>query len=179
MTGWDVVQPVLALGLSVSSLVIAGMAFRESARNGEAQREHNRLSVRPAVHSWLHHDADRGTLVFYIENNGLGPAEIECVRFFDRNNPSFECDSSSKPAVISLVQRVLGDNDFRVDHLGINVTSLAKGYTLRVGEKRGLLELTFKEMSEASRADEALGGLLGCKVEYSSLYGDVVNVVDP
>lgn len=137
------------------------------------------MSVRPAVHSWLHHDADRGRLVFYIENNGLGPAEIECVRFFDRNNPSFECDSSSKPAVISLVQRVLGDNDFRTDHIGINVTRLAKGYALRVGEKRELLGLTFMEMRDALIAGNIGGDLLGCRVKYSSLYGDAVNAVDP
>lgn len=137
------------------------------------------MSVRPAVHSWLHHDEGRGVLIFYIENNGLGPAEIEGVRYFDRDNPGFECDSWSKPAVISLIQRVMGEKGFRNDEFNISSTRLAEGYVLRVGDKRELLELTFNDMGRAFSANDTLGGLIGCRVKYSSLYGDAVNVIDP
>jgi hypothetical protein len=179
VTGWDVIQPVLTLGLSVSSLVVAAIALGEAARNGDAQREHNRLSVRPAVHSWLHHDEGRGVLVFYVENNGLGPAEIEGVRYFDRSNPGFECDSWNEPAVTSLIQRILCEKGFRNDEFNISITRLAEGYALRVGDQRELLELTFREMGRAFSANGVLGDLVGCRVKYSSLYGDAVNVIDP
>ena len=81
MTQWDVVEPVFTLALSVSSILIAARALGESARNGRAQRTHNRLSVKPVIEKFIYRDADTLEIGFWLENRGVGPALITNIEF--------------------------------------------------------------------------------------------------
>ena len=81
MTLWDVVEPVLTLVTSVSSLVVAsivGIAVIEGQKN---QSLHNRLSVKPSVRIDRHCTPSKGIYQIFIRNAGFGPALIKSISF--------------------------------------------------------------------------------------------------
>jgi hypothetical protein len=177
VTGWDVIQPVLTLGLSVSSLVVAAIALGEASRNGAAQRRHNELSVKPLLHTWIDDCADNRRVTFILQNNGIGPAVITKIVFFAKG----EVDGRRYP--VSMLPFLLGrvvDGFFK--RASLTPTHLADRYALQAGSELLLLKIDTKNQlpaSEARRICTELQNKISCYLEYETIYGDVVTAVDP
>jgi len=177
VTGWDVVQPVLTLGLSVSSLVVAAIALGETSRNGVAQRRHNELSVTPLLHTWIDDCADNRRVTFMIQNNGIGPAVITRIEFFAKG------DMNGRRYSVSELPFLLDDVIERFfDRASLTPTHLAERYALPAGSELVLLKIDTKNQlpaSEAARISAELQQKISCCLEYETIYGEVVTAVDP
>jgi len=75
--------------IAVAAVVIAGVAYRVSVQQSELaaqqtalSREHNRLSVRPALDFISLHMSPTGHYKLSLENNGVGPAVVQDVSYF-------------------------------------------------------------------------------------------------
>lgn len=69
-----------SVGVGVASVVIAASAVWIALKQARSSDRHNRLSVKPMMHSHVHaHDGME--LVVRVMNNGMGPAVIRSVKF--------------------------------------------------------------------------------------------------
>lgn len=176
MTAWDVVEPVLTLGLSVSSLVIASIALKESARNGGAQREHNRLSVRPILHVTTRWDASSGAVSYSIENNGVGPAIVTDIKIY--SGDSRGVGGVDYPFLI--VHRLMPEG--WQDHVISNITRFDGAYTIPAGSSVELFGLVIDEgrISEFyPPLKKAFDRTFYPVLTYENIYGDSQTVIDP
>jgi hypothetical protein len=177
VTGWDVVEPVLTLGLSVSSLVIASIALQESARSGEAQRMHGRLSVKPLLHTWLEDDAKSRRIVFLLKNNGIGPAIIKRIQFFPKEGVN------KKEYRLGTLAHLFDSQIHRFfDRASYRALSLASSYALSAGDQLTLFVIDTKlelPENEAERLSAEIIKGLSCFVEYENIYGERFSSVDP
>lgn len=177
MTAWDVVEPVLTLGLSVSSLVVASIALTESARSGRAQRAHSRLSVKPLLHTWLEDSAPDRRVVLLLKNNGIGPAIIKRILFFPDGRPH---GATYKLENIAFLLDAEIDRFFR--RASFRAISLASDYALPAGSQLTLLTIDIKTElppEEAERLAVEVREGLSCFIEYENIYGEAVQVIDP
>ena len=177
MTAWDVVEPVLTLGLSVSSLVIASIALQESARSGEAQRVHSRLSVKPLLHTWLNDDAKLRRIVLLLQNNGIGPAIIKRIHFFPKEKVGKKMYPLEKLAFLfeDQIPRFF-------DRASYRPVSLASSYALSAGDQLTLLIIDTKPElpgTEAERLASEIRNNISCFVEYENIYGELFSYIDP
>lgn len=177
MTGWDVVEPVLTLGLSVSSLVVASIALSESARNGESQRKHSKLSVTPLLHTWMEDDATTRKIVLYLQNNGIGPAIIKRILFF----PDGATQGHAHP--IGELAFLLDKQIPRFfDRCSYRAISLAPAYALSAGAQLTLITFDSNPElpgDEAERLAVEIRNSLSCFIEYENIYGESFRSVDP
>lgn len=176
MTGWDVIEPVITLGLSVSSLVIASRALSESARNGQAQREHNRLSVKPAVHSWFHTLSDKNMVILEIKNNGVGPAIIDRLCLVDlKTGAEFPIDQQG---LSTLIQSRLGVAQL---YAIPRVKSIGPQYTLPANESLELcqVEIFPDEQQTIHYYAARLRNRLSFFISYHSIYDEQFEAFDP
>ena len=176
MTVWDAVEPVLTLGLSVSSLVIASRALSESARNGQAQREHNRLSVKPAVHSWIHTLSDKNMIILEIRNNGVGPAIIDRLCLVDMEMATeFPIDQQG---LSTLIQSRLG---VAQPYAIPRVKSIGPQYTLPANESLELfqVEICPDEQQTIHYYAARLRKKLSFFISYRSIYDEQFEAFDP
>ena len=63
--------------IGLSSVMIALCALAYTLWQGKLLQNHNKLSFKPHITSWLHNNLENGKLTIEVANNGLGPAIIE------------------------------------------------------------------------------------------------------
>ena len=68
----------LEIIISISSVFIACMALFVAVWQGYATRKHNRLSIKPILHTSL--DFSEGKVSLRVKNCGVGPAIIKTIQ---------------------------------------------------------------------------------------------------
>ncbi|MCG8393323.1 MAG: hypothetical protein MI745_09590 [Pseudomonadales bacterium] len=176
MTVWDAVEPVLTLGLSVSSLVVASIALNESARNGEAQRRHNRLSVRPILHVTTRWHAGRGGVSYSVENNGVGPAILTDIKIYSGDSKGL--GGVDYPLLI--ISRLMPEG--WQDHVTSSITRFDGAYTIPAGTSVELFGLTIDEDHISKfypSLRRAFDKTFYPVLTYENIYGDSETVINP
>lgn len=140
---------------ALSSMLVAACALMISLWQGYSMQQHNKLSLRPYLETELNYNED-GSWDLYINNNGVGPAEVTEVRWF--------ADGEE-----------YGDHRSFLHALGEDSGCYAIGGITRfykVSDQqivyRTLGESCFKTLDEF----QALLARLAIVVEYQSLYGE-------
>ncbi|GEM_PF-2044982 len=125
-------------------------------------RKHNRLSITPHLNTFLDHGDKEVTLI--LLNNGIGPARIDDITVFIREN-DFKGDL--KQIAFNQIQDVLLECltiEYAI-HLGSN-------YSLLPGSKHELIKVSISD-SEYTRAQiERNLKQIHLLIGYSSFYGD-------
>ncbi|WOC25844.1 hypothetical protein LY624_14880 [Pseudoalteromonas sp. N1230-9] len=77
------VEFILKLIFPLTSTLLAGLAIYFTWQQSKSNRQHNELSVRPAICS--NFDTHQNELNFTITNKGLGPAIVDEFKFYHKN----------------------------------------------------------------------------------------------
>lgn len=149
--------------------MVAAVVGGAVIQNQKDQREHNRLSVRPALHSWLHTDEDDCWLSFEIRNNGVGPAIIDRLCLVDmKEGVEFPVDHASLKTYIQA--RLKSGLVFAVPH----INALEVGYTLPANESVELFRINIfpDEQQTFHYYVSRLTRKLSLCVSYRSIYDE-------
>ena len=173
----DAILIMLQLATAVASIVVAVWVGHYVVQSQKDQREHNRLSVRPMVHSWFNESQKDGEISLMIENNGVGPAIIDKLLIVDLADRS-ECPIERR-AVTDLVMGRLGKR--HQWNVRTRVKAPASPYTLAAGTSLELVRIVIEDdveefffhYSNNVRRD------LSLLINYRSIYGEEFNHWDP
>lgn len=159
---------------AVSSIVVASWVGGAVVQNQKDQRHHNRLSVKPLVHLWTHHE-DR-SLTVRLENNGVGPAIIRELSIFKKG------DESNKFIFDDLSHFLLSFREDIFDIVTLDQIRLAQTYSLPAGKSIDLIHIQMKD-PYSSHLIKALFSSLEdnvlMEVIYESIYGEEVRAINP
>lgn len=159
---------------ALSSIVVAIWVGDSVVKSRRDQREHNKLSVKPLVHLWTHHE-DR-SLTVRLENNGVGPAVIKCITLIKKG------DNKNRSPFGDLENFLI---DFRgdvFDIVSLNQIKLADSYSLPAGKAIDLVHLTLNEPNKnylIKALFQNLESNVLFEVRYESIYGDEVIAINP
>lgn len=173
----DAILITLQLATAVASIVVAAWVGHHVVQSQKDQREHNRLSVRPMVHSWFNESQKDGEISLMIENNGVGPAIIDELLIVDL------ADRSEYPidrrAITDLVMGRLGKR--HQWNVRTAVKAPASPYTLAVGASLELMRIIIEDDVEEfffHYSNNVRRGL-SLLVTYRSIYGEEFTHWDP
>lgn len=177
MTYADAILIMLQLATAVASIVVAAWVGHYVVQSQKDQREHNRLSVRPMVHSWFNESQKDGEISLMIENNGVGPAIIDKLSIVDLTDGS-ECPIDRR-AVTDLVMARLGKR--HQWNVRTTIKAPASPYTLATGTSLELVRIVIEDdveefffhYSNNVRRD------LSLLITYRSIYGEEFTHWDP
>lgn len=148
---------------ALCSVVIASLSMYVSYMQGEASREHNRLTVRPMLQLEINVDPDTGGYNAYVNNNGLGPAIVKNV-IFRLNGKKIERDAL-------LVK------------LGFKLECFGRGNvkrTFKPADRQMLFYLMNDAHKECAIRQKDLPekfGKVSMEVDYESLYGEQIKLL--
>mgnify|MGYP000754828852 CR=1 FL=1 len=145
--------------LEVSSIVIAICALGLTIWQGWMTREHNRLSVQPAICSWAHQDENNAH--YWIQNKGHGTAKISSFDFYVKGK---KATTEELRQVIRQRIKNYGDNEI---HIGI----FESNSYFEKGEKVDLIKITTTNNETKPVPFEAILDDCQLIVKYRSLYG--------
>ena len=179
MTAWEVFEPVLTLGLSVSSIVVAAVVGAAVIQSQKDQREYHKIAIRPQLHLWLYADKQNGEVTLEIMNNGLGPGIIRKIEFFRRQRPE-------KRFPLEEVRFYLPSFSFDATRI-VAPSSLADPFSLAAGQRLFLLRVEFHDKGGCSpyRRTQLTSYMnemqktVGCEVTYTDVYGEETVAIDP
>lgn len=140
--------------------IIAFLALAATSWQGWLARRHNALSVRPVLDSWL--DTSEDTLHFWIQNKGLGSAEIV----------SFDMELNGKKLIHDNLRKVLSNFPYKIDY-SPHISELNSHGTsyLTKDEKVDLVKIKFENLTDAFEINEYLESIFSLNITYKSLYG--------
>lgn len=127
-------------------ITIASLALLVSAITFFLQRQHNRKSLEPILNTFLHHgeDNNKGELILYLDNHGLGPCFITNTRLYLGGN-SYE-----------IVELNDYENAFFTEGFFCQVKSKATVRVIRPLERVELIRLEVENVQQAVRQLEIL-----------------------
>lgn len=177
----ETVKLDLPLLLSAFSIIVSAIVGWSVIKSQKDQRRYHRVSTKPQLHLWLNADKQNGEVTLEIMNNGLGPGIIQGIEFWKRGG-------TGEPRVYTLekIGYVLPNDNFNADRV-VNASSLADPFSLAPAQRIVLLRIEFRDKTGSSPYNR--NGLtaymnkvqkaIGCRVRYSDVYGEEVDVVDP
>ena len=164
------------ISIELAAVVVAAAAMWVAVSQGKAQREHNRLSVKPA----LTFDTDElidGTLVkIDLRNSGLGPATVKRFTLYIDAKPVPEKDGD----IWASAEKVLNLSDPRIKFSNYYYNA---GDVIATGERQPIIDIERDVYEKLSDGDKALWNQamprLKIEVDYTSFYGDEFNARYP
>lgn len=156
---WNQVFSIVSLCISVlvAFAVIVG-TFQ--------QRKHNRLSVKPILHTWIHAEGDT-QVQYIIENSGVGPALIETHTIL-ASGKEYEGSRTGLTSFISdtlgVEYALLADDD---------IVDLHFPFALRAGQKLIMagLKVPGSQFGAAKSIAEKLRANTEINISYKDIYG--------
>ena len=165
---------LMGVYFSLFSLYVAIMAARFLRRQmtaaeeqAEIARQHNRLSVRPIIYTWIR---SRGKEVWVeVENNGIGPAILTDVRIEGPNRFAMSVGYEANA-------QVLGTMGFRNFTTGKILEQTEPGFPFALKPGASLILLRIEGIAwDTDQADSFAANLraqFSLCVDYESMYGE-------
>lgn len=152
---------------AMAAVAIASLALELQYWDHYETRAFNRMKVRPYLTAQWDPNSEDGKCGIAIRNDGLGPARIISIQFFDKSGKAL--GSSSAQDVHALLGRAFNPHGA----LAVHYNDLTPGSMVRVGEKLYLFYIIPAETNSSAKSDlSAALSQISVTVHYQSLYNE-------
>ncbi len=165
----DAKTSITSLSVPIASVIVAFIALLLAIYEGRAQRQHNRLSVRPKLGLSVSTATDSEDAYISLENSGLGPALIKSFRLLVDDKDVREIGLKNWTEVT----KVLGLPQ------GAIYSYVGKGGVFPAGEKVKIVSVSFREKENPKERIKQIRDAfrrLGFHIKYSSFYNEPFEV---